>query len=430
MTMHSLVRTLAVLLVAGTLLLPALGAADLPTSGDTYIGAGGPFGGATTINIAPGNLGLVQFDMTSIPASSTVAVAYLEVYVDKITAAGSITFSQVTSSWTEASATSAPSTNPPFASAPTTTANSFILVDVTSLVNSWLAVPATNFGIAIAGTDGTTLFLDTKENTLTSHPASIAVTIVGPQGPSGAPGGPGPIGATGATGPSGATGPKGLTGAAGATGVAGVRGATGPSGPAGAAGTAGVQGPSGAAGAAGPTGATGASGVQGPVGTTGVAGTNGLAGATGPTGITGNTGAAGAAGAAGPTGPQGVNGPNGNIGTMDTTVHPQSGYTIPDTDTFISYLTNNAGTTTTAGVPGILTLPHATVSGRKLLAIPVNATNVPTPCTATTCRIELFAQSGDTILGQANGGPGFMLAQGPVLLISDGNHHWYVIATQ
>jgi hypothetical protein len=115
---------------------------------------------------------------------------------------------------------------------------------------------------------------------------------------------------------------------------------------------------------------------------------------------------------------------------MDTTVHPIGGYTIPDTDTFIYYLTNNAGSTSTAGAPGNLTLPHATVSGKRVLAIPANAANVPTPCNATNCRIQLFAQSGDTIFFQSPGGQSSMLAQGPVLLFSDGNHHWYVIATQ
>jgi hypothetical protein len=112
-------------------------------------------------------------------------------------------------------------------------------------------------------------------------------------------------------------------------------------------------------------------------------------------------------------------------------VHPVGGYTIPDTDTFIYYLTNNGGSTSTAGAPGNLTLPHATVSGRRLLAIPANAANVPTPCNATNCRINVIAASGDTILGTGvpAGQPSF-LAQGPVLLFSDGNHHWFVIATQ
>jgi hypothetical protein len=133
----------------------------------------------------------------------------------------------------------------------------------------------------------------------------------------------------------------------------------------------------------------------------------------------------------GPTGPQGANGPTSNQFGFDTVIHPLAGYTIPDTDTFIYYLTNNGGSTSAPGAPGNLTLPHATVSGRRLLAIPANPAKVPTPCTASNCRINVIAASGDTILGTgvAAGQPSF-LAQGPVLLFSDGNHHWFVIATQ
>ena len=95
MTMHSLVRTSAVLLVAGTLLLPALWAADVPAVQDTYISSATPgtnFGIAATLNIAPGSAGLVQFDLSSIPPSSTVPVAYLRVYVNKVTTVGSLDF--------------------------------------------------------------------------------------------------------------------------------------------------------------------------------------------------------------------------------------------------------------------------------------------------------------------------------------------------
>src|ERR1035438_1445056 len=95
MTMHSFVRTLAVLLVTGTLTLPALWAADVPGVQDTYISSAAPgtnYGTATTLNIASGNAGLVQFDLSSIPPASTVPVAYLRIFVDKVTTAGSLTF--------------------------------------------------------------------------------------------------------------------------------------------------------------------------------------------------------------------------------------------------------------------------------------------------------------------------------------------------
>ena len=419
MTMHSFVRTLAVLLVTGTLTLPALWAADVPGVQDTYISSATPgtnYGTATTLNIASGNAGLVQFDLSSIPPSSTVPVAYLRIFVDKVTASGSLTFAQVTSPWVETTVTfPGPSIAAPFASVPVSVANTFVLVDVTALVNAWLASPGTNFGIEIAGVGPTTVFLDSKENILTSHPAVLQVTVTGPAGPAGIAGPQGPTGAIGAAGAIGPSGPKGPTGATGPTGAFGANGATGPSGAAGLAGAAGATGATGAAGATGPNGATGAQGNAGAAGAVGATGAVGAAGPTGASGAPGLAGAAGAAGATGLTGPQGANGPTSNQFNFDTALHNPGGYTIPDSDTNIYYLTNNS-------LGGILTLPHATVSGRRVLAIPANA--------ASGTRLQVNAQSGDTIYYETPGGQSSLNSQGPIMLFSDGNHHWYVIATQ
>ena len=125
MNTPSLVRPVSFLLLAGALWLPALSAADAPLIADTYISAGAPatnFGSAASITIAPGNTGLVQFNLASIPPSSTVPVAYLKVYVNKVTAAGTLTFSPVLSAWTEAGVTSStgPAVGASFASVPVT----------------------------------------------------------------------------------------------------------------------------------------------------------------------------------------------------------------------------------------------------------------------------------------------------------------------
>src|SRR4051794_32496984 len=175
MNSPSLVRPVSFLFLAGALLLPALSAADAPVSADTYINPGAPttnFGSAVSITIAPGNTGLVQFNLASIPSGSTVPVAYLKVYINKVTTAGSLTFSSVLSAWTEAGVTSStgPAIGASFASVPVSVVNTFVLIDVTAQVNGWLASPASNFGIAIAGGGATALLLDSKENTATSHP--------------------------------------------------------------------------------------------------------------------------------------------------------------------------------------------------------------------------------------------------------------------
>ena len=128
---------------------------------------------------------------------------------------------------------------------------SFVLVDVTAQVNAWLASPASNFGIQISS--NATLTIDSKENTLTSHPAVLELTVAGA---------PGPAGPTGATGPAGATGPPGLAGVPGAKGPTGATGPAGPVGPSGI-GAAGASGPAGPAGSTGPTGAFGPPGASG-----------------------------------------------------------------------------------------------------------------------------------------------------------------------
>ena len=75
----SLTRSLGALLAAGSLFLPALCAADAPLVGDAYISSAAAatnFGAATSLIVAPGNAGLVQFDLSGIPPSATIATAY------------------------------------------------------------------------------------------------------------------------------------------------------------------------------------------------------------------------------------------------------------------------------------------------------------------------------------------------------------------
>ena len=68
MKTKSLTRSLGALLAsAGSLFLPALRAADAPLVGDAYISSAAAatnFGAATSLIVAPGNAGLVQFDLS------------------------------------------------------------------------------------------------------------------------------------------------------------------------------------------------------------------------------------------------------------------------------------------------------------------------------------------------------------------------------
>jgi hypothetical protein len=115
---------------------------------------------------------------------------------------------------------------------PVAVANNYVTGDATQAVQDWVNGTSNNDGFIITpspGTPGVQVEFDSKENTATSHPATLAITLVNS----------GPTGATGAQGP---TGPAGATGAQGPAGPAGETGAQGPAGPSGPAGTAGIFG--------------------------------------------------------------------------------------------------------------------------------------------------------------------------------------------
>ncbi|HZT30484.1 MAG TPA: DNRLRE domain-containing protein [Bryobacteraceae bacterium] len=240
--------------------LPALAALFLPAAGwaqvaplvaDTYLNSTNPtvnFGTVANLNVGNGSRALLQFDLSSLPPGTTAAQvsrATLVLYVNRLGVSGAVDISQVTSSWGELTATF---NSPPTISAgveatvAVTQAAVYVTADLTTLVQSWITNSGTNNGISVAASAGapsTVVFFDSKENTSTSHPAVLQVTLAnsGPQGPTG------PTGPTGATGPTGqgltgATGPTGPTGPAG-VGLTGATGPTGPTGPTGATGTAG-----------------------------------------------------------------------------------------------------------------------------------------------------------------------------------------------
>jgi hypothetical protein len=289
-------------------------ASEAPLSADTYVSsasAGTNYGAAATLNVGPSATALVRFDLSALPQGtmpSQVLKATLVLYVNRVGMPGNIEVQTVGSAWNEASVNSAtaPVTQRSLdvPTAAVGAAGQYVVVDVTQQVAAWVAGgSAANFGFAIqpaAGDPNTTVFFDSKENTLTGHAARLDL-IVGTAGGAGA---PGPKGDTGAT---GAQGPQGLKGDTGATG---------PQGPQGLKGDAGATGPQGLQGLKGDTGATGATGLTGPMGATGAQGPQGLKGDTGAAGAAGATGAIGPAGTTGATGPQGQKGDNGASGAV------------------------------------------------------------------------------------------------------------------
>ncbi len=285
---HTFARVLPSVLAA--FLVSFMGAGTLhaqqfPTAQDSYVSldqanVGAQHGYATSVIVDTNDEGLISFNLSSLPSSVTssqVTQATVTFYINQLNTSGLITLSALKHPFNEANinAYSLPSYTTTIASFTPSASDSFITVDITPLVQSWISNPSANNGFALT-TNSASVSFDSKENTTTSHSAVLNILLT--------PGaGAGATGTTGATGATGATG-NGLLGATGATGVTGATGATGATG-------------IGTAGSTGSTGATGATGV-GVAGATGVTGATGagIAGATGTPGATGATGAAAAGG--------------------------------------------------------------------------------------------------------------------------------------
>ena len=175
------------------------------------------FGSATDLLVGPGNTSFVQFELSTIPAgtlSSQVSKATLTFYVSKINTPGRLDIRTVNALWNEYSLTylNTPARGKAIATSSTVSRpGTFVTVDVTDLVKSWIDSPSSNHGVAIFPSTATPMAfvaIDSKENNVTSHPAALDITLAGLPG---APGPQGPQGPQGVAGPMGPEGPAGLS---------------------------------------------------------------------------------------------------------------------------------------------------------------------------------------------------------------------------
>jgi hypothetical protein len=413
---------------AFALLHTAVWAQTAPLVGDAFIVPGSVANYGAVINVNVGGTltcqGLFLFDLTTLPPgtiAASVSSASLRLFVSKVGAAGSINVNALTSPWSEATVSgfTAPSVGALVAGPiGVSVAGSYISIPVTSQVQAWLNGAPNNGLIVTAATPSTSIFIDSKENTSTSHPAVLEIDLIGQSGVAGAQGASGAPGAKGATGPAGASGPQGATGVAGVAGPTGTTGGFGPTG---------AAGPSGPQGSQGPTGATGPFGANGPTGAIGSAGPTGAAGATGTTGPVGAAGAQGAAGPSGPIGPAGATGPAGRINNnFSYVLLTGASITIPDTETISNIQVDN-----TDFAPNIL-LPHsATIGAGAVISISVQN------WAGDSNTIAVGPQTGDQLLVPAEGhivpigvvSPGtFWTLNYSCEVLSDGHGHWYFLS--
>ena len=196
--------------------------------GDTQINSAATttnYGSSPTLTVNSTNSVLLQFNLPDLLPNGTTAdevlKARLIVFTDSATAGGAVNLFQVTSAWSEGSVTYATKPSVSITSVGSQTigaVHTFREFTVTSLIQTWITTPASNFGVELKASGSTNVTIDSKENTTTSHPAVLEIVLSGPAGPAGPTGAAGAKGATGATGPAG---PKGATGATGSKGPAG-----------------------------------------------------------------------------------------------------------------------------------------------------------------------------------------------------------------
>ena len=189
-------------------------------SQDSYFVPGNAtnFGTATSITVgSSGSMGLVQFDLSQLPAglmSAQVLKATLTLFLNHVGAAGTVNISTANGPWTETGVNGANSPVPAAAVATSVAVGSpqeFISVDATAAVQGWVAAPMANNGFIVTANGATSVQFDSKESTNTSHAALLNITLAG-SGPAGATGPAGPAGPAGSTGPAGPAGPIGPTG--------------------------------------------------------------------------------------------------------------------------------------------------------------------------------------------------------------------------
>ena len=110
----------------------------------------------------------------------------LTVFVNRVNASGTVSVLPVTSAWEEydVKSVNAPTMDAAVGSFAAPLPGQFVSVDVTSVVQGWVANSGSNFGLALTSSAANVL-LDSKENDETGHVARLDVTLVS-QGAQGA----------------------------------------------------------------------------------------------------------------------------------------------------------------------------------------------------------------------------------------------------
>jgi len=179
-------RTRMGLLVLSGLLVamnPARGGAEVvPLVGDSTAdpAATRPLGSDPALGVSATRTAFIRFDLSALPAGTTVHRATLSIYVGRLLAAGSLAVHRVTGPWDEDTLTAArqPTVETQLPEGLTLAADTpfleYLSIDVTAAVQAWLAGQP-NHGLALRGDTTVDVELVSKENPAVPQPARLEI---------------------------------------------------------------------------------------------------------------------------------------------------------------------------------------------------------------------------------------------------------------
>src|SRR5438067_1047591 len=168
--------------------------AQLQVTDDTYVTSASP----TSINgtspslvvQTPGGLTLIRFDLSQLTNAGVtpamISKAYVKVYLTAVTAQGKFDAYAVNATWGEKTVTY--NTRPALGAAVAgatginvTTASSYVIIDITALLQSWLSGAQPNYGLALGPSTGSSISAtaESKESTTTGHVSELEILFVG-----------------------------------------------------------------------------------------------------------------------------------------------------------------------------------------------------------------------------------------------------------
>jgi hypothetical protein len=168
--------------------------AQAPPSADSYVAKISPstnYGSAPILAVQEGTTAYVQFDLSALPAGTSISKATMRLFVNNVVTPGTFDVYQVNDRWSESTLNY--NNAPPLGASATggnlinisaSSLTQFIFVDITPLVRGWLTGAVPNNGVALAlagGPDANpgSFSFDSKENTLTGHAPELAMVQIG-----------------------------------------------------------------------------------------------------------------------------------------------------------------------------------------------------------------------------------------------------------